>query len=95
MNGLMGEHERNHPEWEPVYRDAMQETNHREVIAKINAAIPLLRDRLQTLGISPEDEIEREEVALALRALDVRFHLAARCCPGCWSRAEMSNVIYV
>lgn len=73
---------------EVAYRDAMQESDHRKVIGKINAAIPVLRDRLRELEPRPGCEMEKRHLALELQALQVRRQLAARCCPGCWLRSD-------
>lgn len=60
---------------EPVelaYRDAMQESDRRKVIGKINAAIPILRERLQQIDPQPGCEIEKRHLALELQALPCR-----------------------
>lgn len=76
---------------EPVelaYREAMQESDHRKVIGKVNVAIPVLRERLRRIDLQPGCELERRHLALELQALQIRRQLAARCCPGCWLRAD-------
>jgi hypothetical protein len=79
---------------EIAYRDAMQEVDHRQVIGKINAAIPVLRERLRQIDPEPECELEKRHLALELQGLQVRRQLAARCCPGCWLRSETDVAVH-
>lgn len=79
---------------EPVelaYREAMQESDHRKVIGKVNAAIPVLRERLRQIDPQPGSQVEKRHLALELQALQIRRQLAARCCPGCWLRADFDS----
>jgi hypothetical protein len=73
---------------ELVYREAMQERDHRKVIGKVTAAIPVLRERLRQIDPQPWRQVEKRHLALELQALQIRRQLAARCCPGCWLRAD-------
>jgi len=74
---------------EVAYRDAMQESDHRKVIGKINAAIPVLQERLRQIEPQPGCELEKRHLALELQALQVRRQIAARCCPGCWLKSDL------
>jgi hypothetical protein len=57
--------------WEAAYRAAMFETDHDELIGKIDSAIPVLLTCLQELDSSPERLGERQRVWDALRTLDM------------------------
>jgi hypothetical protein len=73
---------------ELAYRDAMQESDQRKVIGKVNAALPVLRERLRQIDPQPQYDVEKRHLALELQALQIRRQLAARCCSGCWLRAD-------
>jgi hypothetical protein len=45
----------------------MQESDHRKVIGKINAAIPVLRDRLRELEPQPGCEMEKRHLRWSCR----------------------------
>jgi uncharacterized protein HemX len=57
-------------DWELAYRDAMLETDHQKLAAKIDSAIGVLESRLSQLSSLPEHTRERERIADALRTFE-------------------------
>ena len=56
--------------WEAVYREAMLETDDRELMGKIDSAMTVLRGSLVELGSLPDGASERQCIADALRTLE-------------------------